>query len=289
MLMGTLLAVGVYAQVYRYRKVSGPARRHQTKWVVFGMAVFFISVVGGFLVNAFQQGSGEAASTRLFIDLIALPIYYAFLLLLPLTVGLAVLRYRLYDIDIIINRTLVYVPLTGILAGLYSASIALLQKLFVSVSGEKSDAAIVITTLLLTTTFTPIKNFLQSRVDKRFKEVPDATKRLRALDEQVKSVEEVIDPTQLSVRLLDDATQAFGATSGAVQLVQNGAMQVVYASDNWTGEAKVSILLESDGEQIGLLQLGARSDGREYSLEDQELLRGVVERIARMVRLAGRG
>src|SRR5205085_7545154 len=84
----------------------------------------------------------------------------------PVATGIAILKYRLYDIDLLINRTLVYIPLTGILTGLYSASIALLQKLFVATSGEKSDAAIVITTLILTSSFTPIKNGLQSFVDK---------------------------------------------------------------------------------------------------------------------------
>jgi hypothetical protein len=222
-------------------------------------------------------------------DLIIAPITNLLILCLPLTVAFSVLRYRLYDIDVIINRTLVYVPLTAILAGLYSASIALLQKLFVAATGEKSDAAIVITTLLLTTTFTPIKNLLQSAVDKRFKEARDATKKLKSFDRQVRSVGDVIDPSQITRRLLEETTTAFGALSGAVYLKQDGNMRLIHASDTWEGEAVLSIPLESGNEQMGLLRLGARHNRMVYSAEDRLLLEQVAGGVAHLVRLAERG
>ena len=62
---------------------------------------------------------------------------------LPIAAGIAILRHRLYDIDVVINRTLVYVPLTAVIAGGYAASVALLQRLFVAATGQQSDAAIV--------------------------------------------------------------------------------------------------------------------------------------------------
>jgi len=88
---------------------------------------------------------------------------------LPVAVGVAILRYRLYDIDLIINRTLVYVLLTAILAGVYTAVVALFQRTFVAISGQGSDLAIVMTLFVLATVFTPIKNTLQERVDRRIK------------------------------------------------------------------------------------------------------------------------
>lgn len=289
LLLGTLLSVGVYAQVYRYRKLSNPALREQTKWVVFGMTIAFVGLVGSALLYVILQESGQPDSTQLLYDLLVVaPIYYIGALCLSLSVGVSVLRYRLYNIDLIINRTLVYVPLTAILAGLYSASIALFQKLFMAATGEKSDAAVVITTLLLATTFTPIKNLLQTTVDKRFKEAPDATRKLKAFDQQVKSIEEVIDPRRIVTRLLEEASEAFNATSGAVYLKQNSGLQLVHTSDNWQGDPKLTIALESDDKQIGSLQLGARDDGRDYSLEDQEMLRQVADRVARVVHLAER-
>jgi len=100
-------------------------------------------------------------------------ILYVCLLMTPVAYAISITRYRLWDIDIIINRALVYVPLTGIVAGLYAASTAFLQKLFLTFTGQQSDAAIVLTTLIIASTFTPIKNGLQRIVDKRFKPAPD--------------------------------------------------------------------------------------------------------------------
>jgi len=288
LVFGGLLAVGVYAQVYRYRFVSGPARRYQTKWVVFGLTLAFIGLVGGILPASVLQQANQPDSTKLVYDLIILPISYFCILCLPLSVGFSVLRYRLYEIDIIINRTLVYVPLTAILAGLYSASIALFQKVFVAATGEKSDAAIVITTLLLTTTFTPIKNVLQSVVDRRFKETLDAAAKLKPFDQQVRSVGEVIDTNQITRKLLEQTSAAFDATSGAVYLKQDGEVLLIHASDKWAGEAVLSIPLESDGEQLGLLQLGTRRDGMAYSPEDREVLQQTADGVAHIVRLAER-
>ena len=283
-----VLGIGIYAQVYRYRRVSGPARRQQTKWVVFGMATLVAWILAQFVPYVVVQESGLPDSTRMLYDLIIAPITNLLILCLPLTVAFSVLRYRLYDIDIIINRTLVYVPLTAILAGLYSASIALLQKLFIAATGEKSDAAIVMTTLLLTTTFTPIKNGLQSAVDKRFKEARDTTKKLKSFDRQVRAVGDVLDPNQLAGRLLDETTKAFNAKSGAVYLMQDGALQVVQTSKGWEGEGALTVPLESEGEQIGLLKLGIRRNGMDYSEEDRQMLRQVAEGVAHMVHLAER-
>ena len=89
--------------------------------------------------------------------------------LVPVAVVVAVLRYRLYEIDTLINRTLVYVPLVGIVAGIYAGLVALLQRAFTAVTGDKSDAAAVISALALAAVFTPIRNALQSAVDRRFK------------------------------------------------------------------------------------------------------------------------
>src|SRR5205814_8583727 len=91
------------------------------------------------------------------------------LLLVPVAVGIAVTRYRLYQIDHLISRTLVYVPLTAVLAGLYAATVTLLQRTFQSVTGNSSDAAIIISTLILASVFTPIRKWLEAIVERRFK------------------------------------------------------------------------------------------------------------------------
>lgn len=91
--------------------------------------------------------------------------------LMPIAIGIAILRHRLYDIDVIINRALVYVPLTAIVAGIYTASIAISQRVLAA-TGQNSDIGIVLTTLVVVIVFTPIKNAVQATVDRRFKDVP---------------------------------------------------------------------------------------------------------------------
>jgi hypothetical protein len=97
---------------------------------------------------------------------------YIGLVAMPSAIGIAVLRYRLYGIDLIINRAFVYGAMTAILAGIYTASIRLFNALFVAFTGEESDAALVITTLLLATTFTPIRKYLEELAERHFKESP---------------------------------------------------------------------------------------------------------------------
>ena len=181
-------------------------------------------------------------------------------------------------------------PLTGILAGVYAASIALFQKLFTAITGEKSDAAIVLTTLILAAIFTPIKNALQSFVDKRFKESADPTKELMALDKQVQSVVEVMDTGQITQRLLDKSVLAFDASGGAIYLWQDGELRLAHASEGWDSSAALNVPLESNGERLGVLQLGARRQiGREYTSQDRATLQQTADRVAQAISLQRNG
>ena len=92
----------------------------------------------------------------------------AFALFIPLSIGIAVLRSRLFDIDVVINRTLVYGSLTATLVALYFGGIVLLQRVFVVLTGEKSTLAVVASTLLIAALFNPLRRRIQSFIDRRF-------------------------------------------------------------------------------------------------------------------------
>src|SRR6185436_19845792 len=149
--------IGVSTQIYRYRRISNPIQRQQTKWVVFGVAV---SVLGFFLLTSFFKlwpmlfPSGPRLS---FSELTSLPGLVFFDLLLPLSIGLSVLRYRLWDVDPLINRTLVYGLLTLTLGLVYFSSVALLQEFFQVLTGQQSEFAIVISTLVIAALFQPLR------------------------------------------------------------------------------------------------------------------------------------
>ena len=156
-LLLVLLVVSTVALFDRVRR-GGAEERQQIKWFAFAGAVVLASFV-------LQAGTRLAPELTGAADLLAILGLSA----IPAAVGVAILRYRLYDIDLIINRTLVYVLLTAVLAGVYTAVVALFQRMFVALSGQGSDLAIVMTLFVLATVFTPIKNTLQERVDRRIK------------------------------------------------------------------------------------------------------------------------
>jgi hypothetical protein len=107
--------------------------------------------------------------------------------LVPIAVGIAVLKYRLYEIDIIINRTLVYVSLTVMLVALYLGGIVVLQRFFVLLTGQQSTLAVVASTLLIAALFTPLRRAIQSFIDRRFyRRKYDAAKTLEAFSARLR-------------------------------------------------------------------------------------------------------
>jgi hypothetical protein len=163
-LLGIAIAfpLGIGSSLLRYRRGS-PTERAQLRW--FGSAViltviWLVPAIPGMPVIPLISDIGWVLTAVAFA-------------LIPVAIGIAVLRYRLYEIDLIINRTLVYVLLTAMVAGLYSATVALMERIMTG-AGESSDVAIVITTLVVVVVFTPVKNAVQATVDRRFKVAPKA-------------------------------------------------------------------------------------------------------------------
>ena len=153
---GTVAVTSVFL---RYRRAGG-VERQQIKWVAYATVLLVPGAAAGLSPISLGQVLFVAAG-----------------LLAAAAIGIAILRYRLYEIDLIINRTIVYGTLSAVLAGVYTASITLSQRLFMAATGERSDAAIVLTTLIVAATFTPLKTRLQRIVDRRVSPVPslDAT------------------------------------------------------------------------------------------------------------------
>ena len=139
--------------VIRYRRSDG-GERQQLKWFVYGMSVLVVTAlieIPAFAFLPHDAALGELTLAGLFIGGA----------LLPVATAVAIMRYGLYEIDVLINRTFVFGALTAVLAGLYAAGIRFFQVLFVAVTGQESDGALVLTTLVLATTFTPIKSRLE--------------------------------------------------------------------------------------------------------------------------------
>jgi hypothetical protein len=275
-LLAAFLVSGIFAQVYRYRRVSNATERQQTKWVVFGVTV----ALGGLLILFAIDFLLSPPADNMVIYLSVSALFVGLVTLIPVTIGIAILRSRLWDIDLLINRTLVYVPLTAILAGIFAATITLSQKLFVALTGEESDATTVFTTLVVVAAFTPIKDRLQALVDRGFKESSDPAKKLKAFRDQVQSRMFVVDPEQITCRLVEQAVVAFEARSGAVYLGASAPAPPFYTFGEWDGDDKLSVPLENNGLRLGLVALGARRHGAVYTSQDRELLQQVASVVA---------
>ena len=189
----------VIAQVYRYLRVSNSVQRQQTKWVVFGVSI----AIGGYFV-LFYLSSGLLSTSAAASPLahIILNIFnHLLLLLIPISIAFAILRSRLWDIDIIINRTLVYGLLTGILVLVYFGLIFALQSLFQGLFKQNNAVAIAASTLAIAALFQPLRRLIQQVIDRRFyRRKYDAAKTLEAFSATLRNE---VDLNQLREHLLN--------------------------------------------------------------------------------------
>jgi hypothetical protein len=212
-LLNALVSVGVFGaivlvQVYRYRLVSNFVQRQQTKWVVLGIVAAAVGYCTFLVLNLLRGG--------ILASLLGYTAALLLLFLLMISIVVAVLRYRLYDIDLLINRTLVYGSLTVMLVALYFGGIVVLQMLFVALTGQQSTLAIVASTLLIAALFNPLRHRIQSFIDRRFyRRKYDAAKTLAAFSAKLRSetdldalsddlvgvVSETMEPAQVTLWL----------------------------------------------------------------------------------------
>jgi two-component system NarL family sensor kinase len=151
-----LLAAGV-SIIVRYRR-SRERGRLQLRWIAFAVVLLTVTAAPFLLVRYVMPVPYEVASVLAGVLILTAGTF-------PLTAAIAILRYRLLDIDLILNRTIVYVPLSAILAGLFGALATLVQRIFVAVTGDTSDIAIVLATVMIALTVTPLQRALQELAD----------------------------------------------------------------------------------------------------------------------------
>jgi hypothetical protein len=164
LILGAGFLLILFSQIYRYVRVSTRAEQAQIKWFVTGVAlmIFLSALIGWVTSTSDNQAVNE---TGLGGDLNQL-----LMLILPVAIGIGILRYRLYDIDLIIRRTLVYALLTAALAVTYFVSVIAIQQLIHPLTGEtgRSPVIIVISTLATVALFAPLRRRIQRQVDRRF-------------------------------------------------------------------------------------------------------------------------
>ena len=197
----TLCAAALFV---RFRR-AGTVERNQIKWLLFAVVLFTASYIPTFINESFSEPESF------------LSIFWVLgMLAIPVAIGIAVLRYRLFDIDVIIRKTLVYALLSGLLALVYFGSVVLLQNIVSRAADEQSPLVIVVSTLLIAALFAPLRRRVQAFIDRRFYRqkydaqqvlaqfavvARDETDMDKLTAELVRVVQETMQPEQISVWL----------------------------------------------------------------------------------------
>ena len=222
-----VLGMILIAQVYRYRHASSPLQRQQGKWFIFGGIVVVIIIVGLIVPQYIFPSFGQAGSFYLLVNI---PIYIVISLYLPLCIGLAIVHYRLWDIDLIIHRTLVYSTLTVVLAVIYQVSVFTFQSLLGGLTLMRGNqVTIFASTLLIGLLFKPLYDRTRALIDRRFyRRKYDAARTLATFSTTIRDevdlnqlctkltavVEETMQPAHVSLwlcrpkRYLEETTRA---------------------------------------------------------------------------------
>jgi hypothetical protein len=212
----SLALVAMSSLVVRLRRSKG-VERQQVKWFAYAVVMLAISAILAYVVfeTIGMRWLAWISSVLVIVGVVGLPV----------AVGIAILRYRLYNIDLLINRTLVYGTLTATLAAVYVASIVLLQGAFRVLTGEQSQLAVVVSTLAIAALFNPLRRRIQGFIDRRFyRRKYDAAKTLAAFsarlreetdldtlsDDVVAVVREAMQPAHVSLWLRPDADRKRG-------------------------------------------------------------------------------
>lgn len=278
-----VVLVALLFQVRRFRRLASRSQRQQAKWLVWsaGMAIV---LVGGYVlainvIPALQPQEGEAVIFRL----VGRTMRQLALCLIPLAMLRAILRFRLYDIDFVINRSLVYVPVTSVLAGIFAAVASMAQRFFVATTGQNSDIAVIISTVVVTALFQPVRSGIQSFVDNRMKETPDNFRSLNQFDGEIAAVANAIDVRVVLERLLNESVRASDAVGGAVFQMVEGAPTLVSATKDWHGPIRMQFPISHREAEFGWLALGMRKGGAPYLTQERERLAASAEQTGRLI------
>jgi signal transduction histidine kinase len=260
-----LVFAGLYAQAYRYRHVSDPTERQQTKWVVYGFTVA--------LVFAFLTTARDLSLNRLEVEL-PFPWWAPLgnlgwslaIAALPVSLTFAVMRYRLYELDIIINRTLLYGALTASVVVIYALLVGVLSALFQA----RGNAIIaLLATALVAVLFQPLRDRLQRGVNRLFYGQRDDP--LAALSQLGRRLEAAIAPEIVLPTLVETISQTLKLPYVAISLRSGDEFRIA-AQNGEDGEKAIMIPLIYQGKTVGQLIAGPRGPGESFSQADRQLL-----------------
>jgi signal transduction histidine kinase len=258
-------STGLASLIYRYFKVSSAIQRQQIKWVMFGYAIGFIAFAIGISILTFSR-LAPLGSPAVVARLTGVSILLLGILLIPVSIGVSLLRYRLFDVDIIINRTLVYGALTGIVVSAFVVLVGFLSTLFQS-SGNSIIA--ILATGLVALFFNPLRQRLQLGVNRlMYGERDDPYAVLSRLGQRL---EAAYAPESVLPTIVETVAQTLKLPYVAIALNQGGEFKIA-AEFGRSKLEPIDLPLIYQGEPVGELILVPRAPGEHFTAAERQLL-----------------
>ena len=259
----------VLAQVYRYRRVSTPLQRQQTKWILFTFSAGVALLLGGSLLERLVPSLAGSLYDPALASVNALGS-----LLFPLALVVAILRYRLWDIDILINRTLVYGALTASVAGLYILVVGYLGAIFRTGSSLPIS---LLATGAVAVLFQPLRGWLQRGVNRLMYGQRDEPYAVVA--RLGRRLEHALAPEAVLPTIVETVAQALNLPYAAILLQRGAAVETAASYGTPVGQPLV-LPLTYHSEVVGQLVLGPRRRGDVFTPADQHLLADLARQVA---------
>lgn len=216
---------GLTVQIYRYRAVSTQAQKQQTKWVLLGLVASAVGFMGFlYIVPVILPALRHPGLPHLFYILFGVPVLYLSLLLLPLTISISILRYRLWDMGVLVNRTMVYGVLTVLLTAVYLALVLLMQPLFRALTNHDSLPTMAASTLATAVLFYPLRQRVQTMIDRRI--FPRKYDAARVLTQLTRTIRGEVDISCLTLNLESAVSEILHPTCVFTWLQNENSFQV---------------------------------------------------------------
>jgi signal transduction histidine kinase len=266
------LGTAVYSQVYRYRQVSGPMQRQQIKWVVFGISAGLAGFLGANVAVAALAPVADSAGAVL-AHLAGHAISYSAMLLIPLSIGVAILRYHLFDIDLIINRTLVYGILTACVVGLY---VLVVGGLGVVLRVRGNFLVSILAAGLIAVLFQPLRDRLQHGVNRLMYGERDEP--YAVLSRLGSRIESTLAPDAVLPAVTRTVRDALKLPYAEIQLKRDDVFETA-AFAGQPVENALRLPLVYGGETVGRLVLGPRAGQDGFADAERRLLEDLAHQI----------
>lgn len=263
----TGLVSGIVAQVYRYARVSTVVQRQQTKWVVFGVAAAAAGFLLLILPSAFIPALTQSGLTGLLYALVSDTGATIAALLIPVTLGIAILRHRLWDIDLVINRALVYGALTLCTVGLYLLVVGGLGALF---PAQDNGLASLVAAALIAILFAPLRTRLQRAVNRLL--YGDRDEPYVALSRLGQRIGIAVAPDAVLRTVVDTVREALRVPYVAITLHGEHRVSDREVESGRRGDELLQFPLVYQHERVGDLILAPRAPGEMLSAADRRLV-----------------